>query len=161
LSHEEEEKTLMASVTFQGRTYQIGEAVPFQPIPLPDWLPITLPAGWEELEQPLRHLWGHIDRGYGRVYQKHGGSLRVILSCMRYGDGKAWLHVSISRKNRELPTWPAMCEVKDLFIGPERTALQVHPPRANYVNIHEACLHLWHCLDGDVTPDFTLGGSTM
>lgn len=27
-----------------------------------------------------------------------------------------------------------------------------------YINLHPTCLHLWHCLDGDVVPDFARGG---
>lgn len=41
------------------------------------------------------------------------------------------------------------------------TALQVLPPRAKHVNIHPFCLHLWCCLDGDVTPDFTQGSGSL
>jgi hypothetical protein len=53
-----------------------------------------------------------------------------------------------------------MSEVKELFIGGDRQAIQVMPPRSNHVNIHEV-LHLWHCLDGDGLPDFTGGGETI
>ena len=34
-------------------------------------------------------------------------------------------------------------------------------PRAKHVNIHPGVLHVWHCLDGDVTPDFTANGDTI
>ena len=145
----------MTTVLFQGKHYQMGDG-PLEPLPVPDFLPTVLPAGWDEL--PINPPVG---RDYGRIYQKHAGTLLVIISAARYGDGKGWLHVSVSRKNREIPSWQAMCEVKDLFIGPDRTALQVHPPRAKHVSIHEGCLHLWTCLDGDPVPDFTAGGETI
>lgn len=142
------------SFLYGGKRYQVGDGV-CEPVPLPDWFPEVLPAGWQEY--PPAYGW---DRAYNRVYVRHG-TLRVLASTARYNDGKDWLHVSVSRKNREIPSWSVMSEVKDLFIGPERTALQVHPPRSKHVNIHEGVLHLWHCLAGDVTPDFTAGGQTI
>ncbi len=54
-----------------------------------------------------------------------------------------------------------MCQVKTLFCGEERTAYQVHPPASKHVSIHDKCLHLWTCLDGPVTPDFTRSGDTI
>jgi hypothetical protein len=142
----------------RGRSYRVGGEEPCIPVPLPDWLPIGLPSGWAEMD--IRMLPGYPGRVYARGYHKHA-LLRVIVSGMVYGDGKRWLHVSVSRKNREIPSWAAMCEVKEFVLGPERTALQVHPPRSKHVSIHDGCLHLWHCLDGDVTPDFTAGGESI
>lgn len=148
----------MDTMTFGGKTYQIGGDPAFAVTPLPDWLPTVLPAGWEEIDSSF---WtGQPDRAYFRAYSKHG-TVGVLLSAATYGDGKRWLHVSVSRKSHEIPTWTLMCEVKDLFIGLERTALQIHPPRSKHVSIHPGVLHLWHCLDRDVTPDFSAGGTTL
>lgn len=59
------------------------------------------------------------------------------------GDGFGWEHVSVSRKDR-CPTWEEMCIVKELFwTEPEDYVIQYHPPRSDYVNLHEYCLHLW------------------
>lgn len=85
----------------------------------------------------------------------------MLASCARHLDGKAWLHVSVSQRSGVIPSWELMSEVKAQFIGDDRTALQVMPPQAKHVNIHSACLHVWHCLDGDVTPDFTAGGDSI
>jgi hypothetical protein len=148
----------MTMISVDGTTYTVGDDPRCTPEPLPDWLPTVLPDGWDDLD--LRHLPGFPGRDYARGYHKRG-LLRVVVSCMRYADGKCWLHVSVSRKNREIPSWQAMCDVKDLVIGTERTAYQVMPPRAKHVNVHPGCLHLWHCLEGDVTPDFTGGGETI
>jgi hypothetical protein len=142
------------TITFQGQTYQIGGDPTCHPVPLPAWFPEGLPAEWTE--HPTPYGWNRV---YHRVYAKHG-TLRVLVSAAHYGDGKHWLHVSVSRKNGQLPTWEVLSEVKDLFIGPARTALQVLPSRAKHVNIAPV-LHLWHCLEGDVTPDFTGGGQTI
>ena len=63
--------------------------------------------------------------------------LRAIAS-----DGAGWEHVSVSLPNR-CPTWEEMCQVKDLFWDAEDCVVQFHPPRSQYVNNHEFCLHLW------------------
>ena len=146
---------MTAHLTFGGRTYRLGR---LEPLPLPDWFPTDLPAGWQELDTSP---WtGRPDRAYGRAYTKHG-TVTVLASCACYGDGRAWLHLSVSRKNREIPSWTLMAEVKDLFIGQHRTAYQVHPPRSKHVSIHDGVLHLWCGLEGPVTPDFTGGGETI
>jgi hypothetical protein len=48
--------------------------------------------------------------------------------------------------------------VKRSFIGDERMAVQVFPRASEHVNIAKYCLHLWHCVDGDPTPDFRIEG---
>jgi hypothetical protein len=144
----------MDTVTFRGKTYQVGGETAHQPVPLPAWFPDVVPVGWQEYPPP--YGW---DRPYNRVYT-YRDTTRVLVSAAQYGDGKRWLHVSVSRKNGQLPSWETLGMVKDLFIGDARTALQVLPPRAKHVNISQV-LHLYHCLDGEVTPDFTAGGETI
>ena len=84
----------------------------------------------------------------------------VIISGCRELDNKRWLHVSCAYADR-LPTWKDLGEVKDLFIGKDKLALQVLPKESDYININPYVLHLWHCLDGDPTPDFTHGGQGL
>lgn len=36
-----------------------------------------------------------------------------------------------------------MCQIKELFFLDGETAMQLHPPEADYVNNHPYCLHLW------------------
>lgn len=59
-------------------------------------------------------------------------------------DGKTMnlLHISVSLKNRN-PNWDEMCFVKEKLLGDEMPAVQFHPPRSEYVNEHEHCLHIW------------------
>jgi len=137
----------------------MGDDPRCSPQPLPEWIPTVLPAGWQELDTgPILAV---RNRNYGRAYVKHG-TTRVVVGCAQYADGKRWLHVSVSRRNQEIPSWMLMSEVKDLFIGPERTAIQVHPPRSKHVSIHPGVLHLWCCLDdANLLPDFTAGGDTI
>lgn len=55
-----------------------------------------------------------------------------------------WEHVSVSiLKQKRCPTWEEMCFLKDLFWEEEEAVLQIHPPKSEYVNNHEYCLHLW------------------
>ena len=143
---------------WQGKSYRVGDDPAFAPQPLPDWWPLNLPPGWAELDTTpwTRQL----VPDYARAYAKHG-RLFVLVRCAQYADLKRWVHLSVSRKNRENPSWDAMSEVKNVFLGPDRVALQVMPRRHEHVSIHPGCLHLWCCLDGDVTPDFTAGGETI
>jgi hypothetical protein len=84
-------------------------------------------------------------------------SMFVICTGRVEADGRRWLHVSFSRRDR-LPDWPDLRLVKHTFIGDERIALQVLPRQAEYVNVHPNVLHLWSCLDGDPVPDFRIKG---
>lgn len=66
-------------------------------------------------------------------------ALKVIAS-----DGLGWEHASVSlRGEMRCPTWEEMCIVKNLFWDEDDAVMQLHPPRADYVNNHRACLHLW------------------
>lgn len=75
--------------------------------------------------------------------------LRVLAT-----DGDGWRHVSISVSGNpwETPTWEEMCAVKELFWDAEETAMQLHPPRSEYVNNHPGCLHLWSPTGGHAIP---------
>jgi hypothetical protein len=58
-------------------------------------------------------------------------------------------HVSVSLGFR-CPTWEEMCMVKDLFFDYQDCVVQYHPPKSEYVNMHQFCLHLWRLVDGDM-----------
>jgi hypothetical protein len=108
-------------------------------------LPRVMPAGWM-MDNILP----------GRRYRRTDG-FTVLASVQRQRDGQRWLHVSFSRPDR-LPSWEELKEVKQIFIGRERTAIQVIPRDSEYVNVHPYCLHLWTCLDSEVVPDFAVSG---
>lgn len=61
-------------------------------------------------------------------------------------EGEGWEHVSVSLKHR-CPVWEEMCFIKDLFWDDTDCVIQYHPPRSDYVNNHEYCLHLWRPMD--------------
>jgi len=85
----------------------------------------------------------------------NSGAFRVPLKTNRQtvhviaSEGEGWRHVSVSRPDRT-PTWDEMCEVKDLFFGPDEWGLQYHPAASDYVNFHPHCLHLWQPIDAQV-----------
>lgn len=65
-----------------------------------------------------------------------------------------WDHVSVSLITEDeteclnrCPKWDEMCFIKDLFFEDEEEAIQFHPKKSEYVNIHPYVLHLWRPLD--------------
>lgn len=125
----------------------------------PKWRPARsclereLPQGWEQLALPA----GASIIDNGRVFRGMNGNLQVIESIGVELDGKRWQHVSVERNGARTPSWDDLVLVKRLFAGHDTTMLQIVPPSMKHVSIHDRVLHLWRCLDGDVTPDFTRG----
>jgi hypothetical protein len=79
-------------------------------------------------------------RGAFSVTGPKGATLTIISSGTDVEFG--WEHVSISLEHRN-PNWDEMCFVKDLFWRDDECVVQFHPPKADYVNHHPHCLHLW------------------
>ncbi len=88
----------------------------------------------------------------GYVYKLNNG-LIVIISGAIEDDGKKWIHVSFSRKSR-MPEYKDMKLVKNIFLE-NKKAIMVFPEKIYHVNIHPYCLHLWHCIDADLLPEFS------
>lgn len=87
-----------------------------------------------------------------------GALIRCIAS-----DGGGWQHVSVSIEySAKPPAWAIMCKVRDLFWEDTDWVVQFHPPKAEYVNHHPGCLHLWKYTGGGPfqmpTPHFILVG---
>jgi hypothetical protein len=84
------------------------------------------------------------DRFYGCFYVMGpcGTELKIIASEGDEPVAEGWEHVSVSTERR-IPNWLEMCFVKDLFWSEDECVVQFHPPRAEYVNQHPNCLHLW------------------
>lgn len=61
----------------------------------------------------------------------------VIASC----DG-GWDHVSVSRRKRP-PNWVEMEHIKRMFFKTGETAMQLHVPASDHINVRPNCLHLW------------------
>jgi hypothetical protein len=85
-------------------------------------------------------------------------------------DGEGWQHVSITlskitrkpgkvirdargNKSKQIilesgpvercATWEEMCYIKSIFWADEDCVIQFHPAKADHVNMHQFCLHLW------------------
>lgn len=131
-----------------------ANAAPSRARPLPGWeldcLPRVVPVGWRIDEQRMD----------GARYAHDLLRLIVVVSAAVELDGRRWLHVSCSHAKR-IPTWEEFRIAKDVFVGQDRLALQVLPRQRDYVNINPRVLHLWCCLDADVTPDFTRGTGSI
>jgi hypothetical protein len=73
-----------------------------------------------------------------------GAEMHVIAS-----SGEGWDHVSVSRRNR-CPNWSEMEQVKRLFFRDDETAMQLHVPPDDHINLHPHCLHLWRPHDQEI-----------
>jgi len=73
-----------------------------------------------------------------------GADLRIVAS-----SSLGWDHVSVSRRNRA-PNWTEMEHVKRLFFRPDETAMQLHVPASELINVHPHCLHLWRPQDVEI-----------
>jgi hypothetical protein len=70
------------------------------------------------------------------------------LWLVRISDGWGWRHASVSNaQTKVLPNWTVMCRVKEAFFDDDSWVLQFHPPKGDYVNDCEYCLHLWEPLE--------------
>lgn len=114
-----------------------------------DVMPRVLPPDWVLIEV--------VEDG---ARWRHRTGMVVLASASQELDGRRWLHVSCSRPRR-LPNWSEFKEVKDIFIGRHKKAIQILPTQKEYVNIHPNVLHLFHCLDEDPLPDFTRGSGSL
>lgn len=94
-----------------------------------------------------------------REFRHINGSLQVLVSGMwRPDDDRFWLHVSVCGRAR-LPTWEELKDVKDVFVGIDRRAMQLLPRADEFININPFVLHLWCCLTEDIIPNFGKQGS--
>lgn len=71
---------------------------------------------------------------------------------------EGWEHVSVSRPNR-CPTWAEMCHIKDVFWDESDCVMQLHPPKSEYVNSHQFCLHMWKPYGAEIPmpPSYMVG----
>lgn len=79
-----------------------------------------------------------------------GEEMTIIASTAEHPESAGWEHVSVSLKSRT-PSWKEMCIVKDWFWHEEELVVQFHPPRSQYVNIHNNVLHLWRNTAQEIT----------
>ena len=63
------------------------------------------------------------------------------LLAIRTKEPEGW-HLSISHPTR-LPTWDEIKDARYRFLPDRITVAQLLPPRKEWTNIHDFCLHLW------------------
>lgn len=89
-----------------------------------------------------------IDGYYSIKHHKIANYYYVVVAS----SGLGWDHVSVhltEKKGNEwklvqrTPTWAEMCWIKDFFFAPDEVAIQFHPRKEDYVNVHPYVLHLW------------------
>lgn len=120
-----------------------------------EWKKVVLPPGWRAPTTP--GIPGM--PGMEALRDAVNGKSAVFFSAGRH-DGRWWLHVSLSHPDK-MPSYMDLAEVKRIFIGEEREAVQVFPPASEHISFHDRCLHLWSCLepDGSGLPKFGREGS--
>jgi hypothetical protein len=80
----------------------------------------------------------------------------IVFAQIVASDGSGWEHVSVTILDQykvptnRTPTWDDMCKVKDIFWDGADAVMQLHPPHADYINNHAACLHLWRPTRGAI-----------
>jgi hypothetical protein len=67
-------------------------------------------------------------------------------------DGKLWRHMSVSRRSRT-PSHEDMMAAAQAFLDQDAVVLAIYPRRAEWVNLHQFCLHLWQPVGFDPVPD--------
>lgn len=86
------------------------------------------------------------NNGYFQIpHPKRGFS--TAINCIA-SDGDGWEHVSVSvlvtgMEPQRVPDWSEMCFIKDTFWDEEDAVVQFHPPKSEYINMHNFVLHLW------------------
>lgn len=143
----------------------------FAKAPAPGWLPVEVPRLADVvLGQWLRPMlprwipdgWRlHVTGADGWCFiGAPPALLKLICSGEVHPDGRRWLHCSLTGPDR-VPTWEEIVAAKEAFCGAEACAVQVIPPRSEWVNNDPRCLHWWVCADGRPLPDFTQGRGSI
>ncbi len=89
---------------------------------------------------------------YGRFRLVSNDGTRLLVIASPGSDEVPWEHVSVSArslnflKSLRCPTWEEMAWIKSLFWNDDEAVVEYHPPKAEYVNHHPHCLHLWRPL---------------
>ena len=62
---------------------------------------------------------------------------------------EGWDHVSVSCRKR-CPRWEEMSQIHRLFFKESETAMQLHVPVGDHLDIHQFVLHLWRPWEGAI-----------
>lgn len=100
------------------------------------------------------------------AWKQDGGPLQVLVSphdTMQGEQRTRWLHVSVARIDDEVPTYEQMLKVRQTFLRPGDTAVQVYPSVHDQARVlRPNTLHLWARMDGSrPVPDFRMADGTL
>lgn len=93
-------------------------------------------------------LFGSTGDSNSGVFEVPGPRISRLLRVIATADA-GWDHVSVSLSNR-CPTWEEMEHIKRLFFRDDETAMQLHVPPTDHVNVKATCLHLWRPHVGEI-----------
>jgi len=89
-----------------------------------------------------------------------GGTFMVTRSgystlAVIIGIGEGWEHISVSLQKR-VPVWEEMEFIKRLFFKDDETAMQLHVPPKDHINMHPFVLHMWRPVGDNIPlpPDY-------
>jgi hypothetical protein len=101
----------------------------------------------------LRNVTSFGPAGYTAQYRH----LRFIVTTAEHEDGGEWLHLSVSRRDKGVPTYDDMQDLKRLCSPDDRTGIEVFAAGEKHINLNEV-RHIWVRLDtellGGPLPDF-------
>ena len=69
--------------------------------------------------------------GYAGRFQH----LLFIVSEGMQPDGRWWIHASVSRTDKKIPSYDDLRKLKEMTIGEDRIAIQVFPPKSRHIDI--------------------------
>ncbi|AIY85207.1 hypothetical protein U729_3168 (plasmid) [Clostridium baratii str. Sullivan] len=107
----------------------------------------------------LNYLNNYRVKLFGEIGDEYNGAFFLLIDDIETfviaAKTDEWEHVSVSHKN-VTPSWDTMCKIKDMFFEDNETVMQLHPPKEDYINIHEHCLHMWRPVKDKIKmpPDF-------
>ena len=80
--------------------------------------------------------------GDGWAGQCHQARRNRVFAVLVRLDATGIVHLAVSSLSGVRPTWPEMQRIKDDIAGPDATAIEVYPPKAEVVDEADM-FHLW------------------
>jgi hypothetical protein len=105
--------------------------------------PVAVPTPTAQL--PGQHRAYRSESGCGAIVALEPAKAAPAGIWIPPGELELW-HLSVSHPDR-YPTWDEMADVRYELVPDEVTMALLLPPRAEYVNAHEHCFHLWQIDD--------------
>jgi len=102
---------------------------------------------WKRGKSKNYHYVGNMgEMGYPETHVFARGKLKILVGQEPvYGPGTMTWHLSISHPKR-LPTWDELKMARYELLPDEVTMAMLLPPKAQYVDVHPNCLHLYEFL---------------